>query len=284
MPVSLRGLRDARLRRKALALTRQDPSRRLLDAFEELVFHPGMSGNTDVHYQDREIRGAVCCTVSEAMLMHHVARLSQPGYALEIGSYIGWSSAHLASGLTRCALTCVDPFLETGGPGAGQASAAEAAYRRFQQNMARAGVADKVRLTRGKSPDVIPAVSEGISWDFVFVDGWHLQGQPVRDVAGVLPFVSAGAVMLLHDLWIADVRDALLYLVGRGWSYRIFDTANYLTVLWRGTAPPWLDELVGIAEQPGFVLESARARRFVFGLVEESIEAARTVCDGFAGA
>jgi hypothetical protein len=85
------------LRKKAVSLTRHELSSRLLSRFEALVYHPGMSGNTDVHYQDREILGAVCCTPAEAMLMHHAARLCNPLHPIEIGSYIGWSSAHIAS-------------------------------------------------------------------------------------------------------------------------------------------------------------------------------------------
>jgi predicted O-methyltransferase YrrM len=263
-------------RRKALELTQQPLSAQLLPAFEELIYHPGTSGNTDVHYQDREIRGAVACTPSEATLLHHAARLANPAHALEIGSYIGWSSAHLARALTRCKLTCVDPFLETGKAAAGIDLGA-LAHKRFLQNMQRAGVAERVNLVRAKSPDVLPEISAGLRWDFVFVDGWHLEGQPIKDVQGVLPHVTDDAVLLLHDIWIADARDAFLYLVANGWSYRIFDTANYLVLLWR-VRPAWLDELARIAESDAFVLPQARHRKLYVGLVESSIT---TACGSF---
>ena len=218
----------------------------------------------------------MCCTPSEAMLMHHAARLARPDHALEIGSYIGWSSAHLASGLASCELTCVEPFLETGGAGESRDGKAALAHRRFLRNMERAGVSDNVTLIRDKSPDAIPALSETRRWDFIFVDGWHLQGQPLKDVIGVLPYAAPGGVILLHDLWIADVRDALLYLATHGWSYRIFDTANYLTIVWRGDPAPWLSELFAIAEREEFVLPSARARKFIFGLVDDSLAVAKS--------
>src|SRR5689334_1349602 len=207
------------------------PARLLREAFPELVFHPGTSGNPDVHYQDREVRGAVCCTPAEAMLLHHAARLCNPAAALEIGSYVGWSTAHLASALARGVLTCVDPFLETGDGGA-DADAGARAHARFLQNIARAGLASKVRLVREKSPEALPALSAGVRWDFVLVDGWHLSGAPLRDVLGVLPHLAGHPVLLLHDLWIADVRDAFAHLVARGWGCHVFDTANYLALLW----------------------------------------------------
>jgi predicted O-methyltransferase YrrM len=272
------------MRRKAMALTRQhELSARILERLTELVYHPGMSGNVDVHYQDREIRGAICCTPAEATLMYHAARLFKPRHALEIGSYIGWSSAHLANGLQRCELICVDPFMETDASAGVAESRAAMAHRRFLQNMERAGVSGRVRLVRDKSPDAIPALSEDRQWDFVFVDGWHLQGQPLRDVMGVLPFVASDAVLLLHDLWIPDVRDALLYLVTQGWAYKVLDTSNYLTVLWRGQPPGQLAEFLGIASSDEFVLPAALGRKFVFGLVDESIGVASSAFGGGAG-
>ena len=263
----------ARLRRKAVARTSHALSARLLrDAFPDLVWHPGTSGNVDTHYQDREIRGAVCCTPAEAMLLHHAARLAAPAAALEIGSYIGWSTAHIASALPRGVLTCVDPFLETG---AGGAEAGARAQARFAENIGRAGLADKVRLVRDKSPEVLPAISRDARWDFVLVDGWHLGGAPLRDVLGVQPFLAERPVLLLHDLWIPDVRDAFAHLVARGWGCHVFDTANYLALLWPGAAPAWLPELRGIAEAPAFVLPAARGRRFLLGLGADSIEVIR---------
>ncbi len=266
---------QAALRKKALALTPPGLSAHLLSRFQELVYHTGMSGNRDTHYQDREILGAVCCTPSEAMLMYHAARLCNPRHALEIGSYIGWSSAHIASGLSRCVLTCVDPFSETGQVSTSPDSASERAYARFLQNIVRAGLSDKVRLVRDHSPDAIPGLSTAHQWDFIFVDGWHLQGQPIRDVVGVLPYASTDAVLLLHDLWIADVRDAFLYLVAHGWSHHIFSTSNYLTILWREEAPSWINQLIEISRSDSFVLKSADYRKLFVGLVDESISAVR---------
>jgi hypothetical protein len=143
--------------------------------------------------------------------------------------------------------------------------------------MERAGVSDNVTLVREKSPDAIPGISANRRWDFIFVDGWHLQGQPLKDVTGVLPYAATDSVILLHDLWIADVRDALLYLVTRGWSYRVFDTSNYLTILWRGAPEPWLRELFDIADDEAFVLPLARARKFIFGLIDDSLVVAKSM-------
>jgi predicted O-methyltransferase YrrM len=274
--------RPTRLRRKALAQTPHELSAQLLEQFEELIYHPGLSGNTDTHYQDREIGGAVCCTPSEAMLMHHAARLCDPAAALEIGSYVGWSSAHIASALSRCRLTCIDPFLEVDTDDGSKSGRASHAHARFLQNMQRAGVADRIELVRELSPDILPSVAPDAGWDFIFVDGWHLHGQPLRDVSGVLQHAAAGAVILLHDLWIVPVRDAFLHLVNTGWDFHIFDTSNYLTVLWRGDTLNWLAELRHIGAGERFSLRSAAGRRFYFGLDDASIAAVREARAGHA--
>jgi predicted O-methyltransferase YrrM len=264
--------RPERLRRKAVALTRHELSAELLEKFEELVYHPGISGNPDTHYQDHELRGAGCCTPSEAMLMYHAARLCSPASALEIGSYVGWSTAHIAHGLPRGGLTCVDPFTEVGTHAdAGPALAKE----RFLQNMQRAAVAEKLRLVSECSPDIIPSIAPDGGWDFIFIDGWHFHGQPLRDVIGVLPHAAPMAVILLHDVWMVPVRDALLHLVARGWSFHVFDTSNYLTILWQAEPPAWLDELRQIGEGESFKLASAASRRFQFGLDDASLAAVR---------
>lgn len=272
--------RPARLRRVALAHTPHELSATFLEKFEELVYHPGLSGNPDTHYQDHEIGGAVCCTPSEAMLMHHAARLCDPVAALEIGSYIGWSSAHLASALTRGRLTCIDAFLEVRrdeGAGGDDTSRAQA---RFEQNMQRAGLTERIDLVRGLSPDIIPSVATDHGWDLIFIDGWHLHGQPLRDVIGVLPYAPPSAVLLLHDLWIDPVRDAFLHLVTIGWNYHIFDTSNYLTILWCGEEPVWLSKLRNIGA--GAFLRVAAERRMIFGLDDASIAAVRDARAGHA--
>lgn len=224
----------------------------------------------DLHFQDKELLGAIACTPAEATMLYIATRNFQPRNLLEIGSYIGWSSAHIALAAAGL-LTCVDPFIEIG-PYLKE-KPDERAKQRFLDNIKRAGLSDKVQLICGKSPDVLQSIAPSSGWDFVFIDGWHLDGQPIRDVAGLLPFLSESAILILHDLWIADVRDAACYLRALGWTLHIFNTANYLTFAWK-IQPNNLKAFLASVNHSKFVNQSAaiRSNRVVRGLTDESIE------------
>jgi len=227
-----------------------------------------------VHFQDKSLGGAIACTAAEATLLYLAARCAQPEAPIEIGSYIGWSTAHLASGI-KSVLTCIDPFLEIG-PDLRE-DTSEPAKQRFLDNLTRAGLIERIRLVCGKSPEAIPTAAPG-GWDFAFVDGWHVDGQPIRDVSGITPHLAPTAVVILHDLWLPDVRDALCYLRALGWEYEILNTSNYLTLAWR-IRPPWLTDFLSEAKGARFVNTSAalRVNRVVKGLTAESIETCATV-------
>ena len=264
--------RRERLRQEALARTTLQPSRDLLEKMPSLVAHGYPSGNPDLHYQDTEVKTGIACTAAEACLLHHAARLAQPRAALEIGSYIGWSTVHIASTIATT-LSCVDPFLKGGGIHENKDAAAEA---RFLANVRRAGVQDRVRLHAHKSPDVLRAIAPPGRWDWAFVDGWHMDGQPLRDVLGLEHHLSEDAVLFLHDCWGADVRDALTRLLATGWHAHVFDTSNYLTILWR-VRPRWLETFLELARRDAYVNPVAAARKPYFGLGEASLRAVRTV-------
>jgi hypothetical protein len=111
---------------------------------------------------------------------------------------------------------------------------------RFAMNLGRLGVIKRVDLIQAKSPDVLPSIAPKRGWDFVFLDGWHFDGQPSRDVTGLLPHLSKNAVLWLHDCWMGDIKNAMLILEENGYHASHFVTSNRLTAFWK-QEPVWWD-------------------------------------------
>ena len=249
-------------------------SRRLFECFPALEPHPGYSPARDIHLSDQDFPGPITCTPSEGGLLFALADIWNPRRPLEIGSFIGWSTAHIASALKTTQLQCIEPFLVSESPETDPPSALAA--RRFRENIARSGCQEKVRLIPEPSPtSLMPNRPEG-GWDFVFLDGWHNDGQPLRDVEGLLPCLAAKALVILHDTWIPDVRDAMLRLLDAGFLVYSLDTANYIGVCVRGEDIGHWEKFRAIALEKRHVLDAAQALRRHVGLSVSSIQAA---CD-----
>lgn len=191
------------------AVWMDDVSRKLLAAMPELVAHPGPNpGEPAEYFQDAELRGAISATAEEAMLLYRAAQLCQPVLALEIGSYVGWTAAHIARGMTGGTLICVDDFSESSDGGRHMV--------RLGANLERAGVAGRVRVVPGCSPEILDT-AVGDLVDLAFVDGCHRGEQPLLDVQAVARLMAPDGVMALHDTWMPDVARACDWLVGQGW-------------------------------------------------------------------
>ena len=85
-------------------------------------------------------------------------------------------------------------------------------------------LSDGQRLTLGK-------------FEFVFVDGWHSDGQPARDVEGALAEAAEGCVFALHDMHMTDVADAGMLLANKGYHYHRFNTRHNLAIFVPNTWP-----------------------------------------------
>jgi predicted O-methyltransferase YrrM len=254
----------AELRVEAEQGTYLYPSVPILEDLTQLVAAPSQSGHADLYYQDADILGSTCCTQAEACLLHWAAH-QLPGSTpiLEIGSYVGWSTAHLAWGGQR--VVCIEPFLEHGRIIDSQLPTrpSVAARERFIENMSVLGLLGFITLIEGCSPEAIPPVPGGYA--LAFVDGWHQDGQPRRDVEAVAPLLAVAGAMVLHDLWLPDVQDAARWLIGEGWQLTILDTANYLTFAWQ-TEPPWWSRVWQLACAPAFYHAGAARNRTRCGI------------------
>jgi predicted O-methyltransferase YrrM len=102
----------------------------------------------------------------------------------------------------------------------------------------RCGYEEKWDLYMQESPAILDRVRDNMgTFDFVFIDGWHQDGQPERDVEGVLPFMSKDGVIVLHDFDLPDVQNAGMLLAQHAYHYHGFHTRHKLAIFLPNTWP-----------------------------------------------
>jgi glycosyltransferase involved in cell wall biosynthesis len=159
----------------------------------------------------------------EATLLHNIALQFAGKRALEIGSWLGWSTCHMA--LAGVALDVIDPAHD------------DPAFRAVvEQSIACCGVADRVNLVGGRSPESIGALSK--TWSLFFIDGDHESPGPVRDALACLPYAAADCAFVFHDLAAPAVADGLRALAEKGFHVVIYQTAQIMAMAWRGDVTP----------------------------------------------
>ena len=165
----------------------------------------------------------------EATLLHNIALSFAGSRALEIGSWLGWSTCHLA--LAGVTVDSIDPAHDD-----------PATRPSIEASLAAAGVTDRVRLLGGRSPEAIATAGE--RWSLFFVDGDHEGGAPMRDTAACLPFATDDCAFVFHDVAAPAVAAALRLLTDRGFHVVLFQTAQIMAMAWRGniTPPPHIPD------------------------------------------
>lgn len=147
------------------------------------------------------------------------------GQIVEIGSFRGRSTIVLASAAPEgVTVIAIDPHLGGDrGPQefADQPDLGEADHRAFEANLARAGVAGRVRHVRARSAQALGAVPGPIA--VLYVDGAHRLRPAAADLRQWGARVSPGGRLLVHDSF-SSVGVTLALgreVIGRrGWRYR----------------------------------------------------------------
>ncbi|MEA2443323.1 MAG: hypothetical protein QOJ12_615, partial [Thermoleophilales bacterium] len=150
--------------------------------------------------QAREIEGWLTDAQAERLFLAG-RRVGQDGTIVEIGSYRGRSTITLASAAQEgVEVVAIDPHAGNDrGPQEieGYDQEAEEDNRAFHANLARAGVADRVRHVRKPSQEAFDAVGGDV--DLLYVDGAHRLEPASQDIGGWGARVRPGGALLIHD-------------------------------------------------------------------------------------
>lgn len=159
----------------------------------------------------------------EAVLLHNIALQFAGRRALEIGSWMGWSTCHLA--LAGVQLDVIDPAHED-----------PVLRASVEDSLERCGVADRVRLTPGRSPEKIEELNG--RWSLFFIDGDHESPAPLRDTLAALPYAAWDCAFVFHDLASPAVAEPLRVLKEHGFEVLVYQTAQIMAMAWRGDVKP----------------------------------------------
>jgi predicted O-methyltransferase YrrM len=215
-----------------------------------------VSGFDEAFDAARDVEGWL--TEAQARRLWELARSVPGGQVVEIGSFRGRSALVLAAGLHAGAwLVAIDPH--TGGDRGPQEIQAEAGRgeddnRALHENLARAGVAGRVRHVRLPSDAALGSVDGEI--DLLYVDGAHRFAPARQDLVHWGQRVRDGGTMLVHDSFSSiGVTLATLSAItfGAEWRYvgRTATLAEYRRERLSG-APRISNALRQLAQLPWF--------------------------------
>lgn len=126
-------------------------------------------------------------SVSE--FLGELAFRQRPAVVVELGCYVGWSSAHLALGLQAAGnggrLWCVDPD--------------ERFLAAARENLTRRSLAENVTFVQGLSLDAAVLAALPAAIDLLFLDTSHEYSPTLQEIATYAPRLSPGGCLVLHD-------------------------------------------------------------------------------------
>ena len=129
-------------------------------------------------------------TEAQARLLYTRAAALAPGSRIvEIGSHHGRSTIVLARAAPDAELVAIDPYEEN--------EPRPADLERFEQNLERARVRDRVRHIHAPSTAALADVHGEV--DLLYIDGAHDLRTALADVRGWGARVREGGAMLIHD-------------------------------------------------------------------------------------
>ncbi|MFO0915195.1 MAG: class I SAM-dependent methyltransferase [Pirellulales bacterium] len=161
----------------------------------------------------------------EAAILHNTALRFRGRRGLEIGSWLGWSTCHIA--MAGVVLDAVDPEL-----------ANPVVRQSVESSLSMAGIRGLVNLVASASPAAVPRLAGGRKWSFFFIDGDHESPAPTLDAQACAAHATDDALILFHDAAAPAVAAALDWLRDAGWQTALYQTMQILGVAWRGQIEP----------------------------------------------
>jgi predicted O-methyltransferase YrrM len=134
------------------------------------------------------------------LLYERAAALPDGARIVEIGSYHGRSTIILALAASSAEIVAIDPFAAEQAATRERLRESDVGQRdlqRFEANLERAGVRDRIRHVRAFSSDALAEVDGRV--DLLYVDGAHDLRHAFGDIRGWGARVREGGTMLVHD-------------------------------------------------------------------------------------
>lgn len=157
-------------------------------------------------------------THDEAAILYNVAKRWGGAWA-DIGAHTGWTTAHIAA---AAPVFGVDPMLRLQG-----------FSERFEQNTESQW--DQLLGTTYRTSRECFRSGAMKEFDAYCIDGDHEPGEPLADAKGALEHFQGRGLCIFHDFIGAPVREAVLFLMDRGFHCRVYNTPHMVAVCWRDT-------------------------------------------------
>ncbi len=192
-----------------------------LDHAQALYAQTGVSlRETPVHYYLDGMRTGGSIHKDDLFVLRRILTGVDVETAFVVGAAFGFSSLFLASVLRGATVLSLDNWSEgTDGRRAGAICASLAA---LDDDACR-----RLRFATGHSPQDTGSSLEAAAMgqvDLAFIDGLHTNAQTMLDLEGVWPRLHHGSLVLLHDVRLFRLHEALGWLVGQS----AFDTVVML--------------------------------------------------------
>jgi predicted O-methyltransferase YrrM len=155
---------------------------------------------------------------AEAELLFHLAARVEPGQVVvEIGSFLGRSTAHIALAVADgVPVYAIDPhtgdktWVERFSIRDADTSPA------FRRNMTQVGVESRVHAVVATSADAAAQWTEERPIGLLFIDGWHSSDAVFEDGSLWLPRLAAGGCVVFDDWASPEVWDGMMRLRSAG--------------------------------------------------------------------
>ena len=132
------------------------------------------------------------CEPDVGKLLYQIARLIKPRTVIEVGTFVGAASCHLALALQRNANQAELHLVDI----------SPAYLEEARKNLSNFGLSDQVFFHCGDSAEIARAGNLPNA-DLVFLDGGHTREAVRRDIESYWPIIRDDGLLLLHDsiLW-----------------------------------------------------------------------------------
>ena len=158
------------------------------------------------------------CTDEEGLIINYIIQANQLKSGFEIATGFGYSSIYSGLGFkeTKGKLISLDCYVEEDKefPIYTNEELKKCVVRvknNIQSGNYPAGLkfakdhtnllelSNTINFVIGLSPADIPSILEKVTLDFVFIDGGHFDGQPLKDFLAVLPYLADKWAIFFHD-------------------------------------------------------------------------------------